>query len=289
LREGRVAAAAVDVFTEEPAVGNPLLQAPNLVSTPHLGASTAEAQERVAVDVAEQICAVLRGEPARYAVNAPMPAPETFSVVGPYMDAAAVIASVATQLASGQLSEIEVLYNGDLALHDTSLVRAGVIRGLLRPISEENVTIVNANLVAERRGLRITEHKLPDPAEEGRNQVTVRIRTKDGATEVGATVEGGEPRIIMIDGLRVDFSPRDRFLLVCDNEDRPGKIGAVGRMMGDFDINISSMIVGRRAVRGRALMVIGLDEAPTSEQLRQVEALPDIYSARLVRLQAEAR
>jgi D-3-phosphoglycerate dehydrogenase len=213
-----------------------------------------------------------------------MPAPETFSLVGPYIETAAVIASVATQLSAGQLSEIEVVYHGDLALHDTSLLRAGVIKGLLRPISEENVTIVNANLVADRRGLRITEHKVPGPAEGATNQVVVRILTKAGRTEVGGTVENGEARIVMIDGLRVDFSPHDRFLLVCDNEDRPGKIGAVGRMMGDFDINISSMIVGRRAARGRALMVIGLDEAPAPEQLRQVEAIPDIYSARLVRL-----
>jgi D-3-phosphoglycerate dehydrogenase len=289
LKDGKVAGAAVDVFSAEPAIGNPLLQAPNLVSTPHLGASTAEAQERVAVDVAEQIGSVLRGEPARYAVNAPMPAPETFTLVGPYIEASAMVASIATQLSSGQLSEIEVVYHGDLALHDTSLLRAGVIRGLLRPISEENVTIVNANLVAERRGLRITEHKIPDPGDGGSNQVTVRILTRSGKTEVGCTVEHGEPHIVLIDGLRVDLSPRDRFLLVCDNEDRPGKIGAVGRMMGDFDINICSMIVGRRSVRGRALMVIGLDEAPTPEQLRQVEAIPDIYSAKLVRLQASAR
>jgi D-3-phosphoglycerate dehydrogenase len=284
LREGRVAGAAVDVFTEEPATANPLIQAPNLVTTPHLGASTAEAQERVAVDVAVQIAAVLRGEPAQYAVNAPMPAPETFSVIGPYIEAAVVIASVATQLAPGQLSEIEVAYNGEIAEHDTSLLRAGVIRGLLRPISDENVTVVNAHLVAQRRGLRIVERHDPNPSDEAPNQITVRILTRSGSTEVAGTVIHGEPRLVVIDGLRVDVSPRDRFLLLCDNEDRPGRVGAVGHMLGDFDINISSMTVGRRAVRGRALMVLGLDEAPTAEQLRQIEAIPDIYSARLVRL-----
>jgi len=284
LREGRVAGAAIDVFTEEPATANPLLQAPNLITTPHLGASTAEAQERVAVDVAEQIAAVLRGEPAQYAVNAPMPAPETFSVIGPYIEAAAVVASVATQLSSGQLSEVEVVYNGEIALHDTTLIRAGVIRGLLKPISEEHVTIVNANIVAERRGLRIVERHDPEVADAAPNQVTVRILTRGGATEVAGTVIHGEPRIDLIDGLRVDISPRDRFLLLCDNEDRPGRVGAVGQMLGEFDINISSMTVGRRSARGRALMVLGLDEAPAPEQLRRIEAIPDIYGARLVRL-----
>jgi D-3-phosphoglycerate dehydrogenase len=284
LRDGLVAGAAVDVFTEEPASTNPLIQAPNLITTPHLGASTAEAQERVAVDVAEQIVAVLRGEPAQYAVNAPMPTPETFTIIGPYIEVAAVVASVATQLSVGQLSEVEVVYDGEIALHDTALIRAGVIRGLLKPISEENVTVVNANLVAERRGLRIIERRDPNPADEGPNQVTVRVLTRDGATEVAGTVSNGQPRLTAIDGLRVDVSPRDRFLLLCDNEDRPGRIGAVGQMMGEFDINISSMMVGRRSVRGRALMVLGLDEAPTPEQLQRIKSIPDIYSARLVRL-----
>jgi D-3-phosphoglycerate dehydrogenase / 2-oxoglutarate reductase len=284
LREGRVAGAAVDVFTEEPATANPLIQAPNLVTTPHLGASTAEAQERVAVDVAEQITAVLRGEPAQYAVNAPMPEPEAFSVIGPYIDAAAIVASVATQLSAGQLSEIEVVYNGEIALHDTSLIRAGVIRGLLQPISEEHVTAVNANLVAERRGLRIVERRDPEATEDAPNQVTVRVLTRDGNTEVAGTVIHGEPRISVIDGLRVDVSPREGVLLLLDNEDRPGRIGAVGQLLGEFDINISSMTVGRRSARGRALMVLGLDEAPTPEQLRKIDAIPDVFRARLVRL-----
>ncbi|HTE86385.1 MAG TPA: ACT domain-containing protein, partial [Dehalococcoidia bacterium] len=211
-------------------------------------------------------------------------APETFSVIGPYIEAAAVVASVATQLSSGQLSEVEVVYNGEIALHDTTLIRAGVIRGLLKPISEEHVTIVNANIVAERRGLRIVERHDPEVADAAPNQVTVRILTRGGATEVAGTVIHGEPRIDLIDGLRVDISPRDRFLLLCDNEDRPGRVGAVGQMLGEFDINISSMTVGRRSARGRALMVLGLDEAPAPEQLRRIEAIPDIYGARLVRL-----
>jgi D-3-phosphoglycerate dehydrogenase len=284
LADGRVAGAAIDVFTQEPATENPLIKAPNLVTTPHLGASTAEAQERVAVDVAEQIAAVLRGEPAQYAVNAPMPAPETFSIIGPYIEAAAVVASVATQLSSGQLSEIEVTYNGEIALHDTSLIRAGVIRGLLSPISEEHVTVVNANIVAERRGLRIVERRDPDTAEAAPNQVTVRILTRAGATEVAGTVIHGEPRIGIIDGLRVDISPRDRFLLLLDNEDRPGRIGAVGQLLGEFDINVSSMTVGRQSARGRALMVLGLDEAPSPDQLRKIGDIPDVFRARLVRL-----
>ena len=284
LRDGRVAGAALDVFSREPATENPVLQAPNLIATPHLGASTTEAQERVAVDIAEQVLAILRGEPARYAVNAPLLAPEAFSVLSPYVEVAALVASVATQLAEGQLGEIEVTYNGEIALHDTTVLRASVIRGLLQPISEENVTIVNANLIAERRGLRIVERKDPAPGEANATLITVRISAGSGETEIAGSAVHGEPHILVIDGLRVEIGAHDRCLLVCDNEDRPGMIGAVGRMMGDFDINISSMIVGRRAARGRALMVLGLDEAPTPDQVRAIEQIPQIYSARLVRL-----
>lgn len=287
LEEGRVAGAAIDVFSIEPPRDNPLLTAPRVILTPHLGASTTEAQERVAVDVAGQILSVLRGEPARYAVNAPLLPPEAFALVGPYIEAAALLASVAIQLAAGQLGDIEVDYNGEIALHDTTVLRAGVIRGLLRPISDENVTVVNANLVAERRGLRIVERKDPTPAESSMNRISVRLRTSSGYTEVAGTVERGETRISLIDGLHVDISPRDRYLLLCDNQDKPGMIGAVGRLMGDFDINISSMIVGRRAARGRAVMVLGLDEKPSTAQLRQVESIPDISRVRLVELPSE--
>src|SRR4030042_539593 len=160
--EGRVAGAAIDVFEKEPPPpDNILLKNDKILVTPHLGASTAEAQERVAVDVAEQIVAVLKGQPARYAVNAPLIAAETMSVIAPYLDVAAKTASLATQLCEGQLGKIEIEYLGELANFDVTPVKAAVIRGLLAPISEENVTIVNANLVAEQRGLRITERTGP--------------------------------------------------------------------------------------------------------------------------------
>jgi D-3-phosphoglycerate dehydrogenase / 2-oxoglutarate reductase len=284
VRSGRIAGAAVDVFTEEPLKDFAIAQVPGIIVTPHLGASTAEAQERVAVDVAEQILCVLGGEPAAYAVNAPLVAPETMTVVAPFLPAAEICGSMATQLSQGQLRDVEIAYNGELALHDTGVLRAAVIRGLLRPISEEHVSVVNANLVAESRGLRIVERKDPEEAEGAVSLLTVRVRTASGGTAVSATVEHGQPHIHQIDDLRVDFSPGSGYLLFCDNQDRPGMIGAVGMKMRDFDINISAMRVGRRQARGRALMVLELDEPPTEEQIKEIEAIPDIFSARLVRL-----
>ena len=284
VREGRVAGAAVDVFVQEPPVDRTLIETPGIIVTPHLGASTAEAQERVAIDVAEQVLCVLNGEPAVYAVNAPLVAPETMTVVAPFLPVAEMCGALATQLSDGQLRDVEIDYNGELALHDTGVLRAAVIRGLLRPISEEHVSIVNANLVAEHRGLRVVERKDPEEGEGAADLITVQVRTAGGGTSVSGTVEHGVPHIVQVDGLRVDLAPTGGYLLFCNNQDRPGMIGAVGMKMRDFDINISSMKVGRQQVRGRALMVLELDEAPTAEQVKEIEAIPDIYRARLVRL-----
>ncbi len=284
LEDGRVAGAAVDVFSKEPATDNVLMKSDKVVVTPHLGASTAEAQERVALDVAEQVLAVLRGEPVRYAVNAPLVAPEAAAVLGPYLDVATTVGMIATQLQDGQLGDIEIEYTGELAQHDTTVLRAAVIRGLMRPISEENITVVNADLVAERRGLRIAERRDPSAPDGIPNLLAVTVRTRGGQTRISGTIERGQVHLVDINELLVDMTPDAPYLLVCDNQDRPGMIAGVGSKMQEFDINISSMKVGRREPRGRALMVLGLDEAPTEEQLREVEAIPDIYSARLVRL-----
>ncbi len=283
VRSGRVAGAAVDVFSQEPAPETPLAGDDRIIVTPHLGASTAEAQERVAVDVAAQIMAVLRGEPAAYAVNAPMVAPETMSVLSPYLASAELVGSLATQLSEGQLRSVEVAYTGDLALHDTTVLRAAVIRGLLKPVSEGNISVVNANLVAEQRGLHIVEFK--DPAgEDGLSAITVTVQTASGRTSVAGGVEHGLPHILSLYGQRVDLTPSAGFLLLCDNTDRPGMIGAVGTRMGAWDINISAMKVGRREARGHALMVLELDDEPSEAQVREIESIPGIEWARLVRL-----
>ena len=180
IEEGRVAGAAIDVFSQEPPPADSvLLKNDRILVTPHLGASTAEAQERVAIDVAEQIISILKGEPALYAVNAPLIPAETMSVIAPYLEVAAKTASLATQLCEGQLEKVEIEYLGEIANFDVTPLKAAVIRGLLAPISEENVTIVNANLVAEHRGLRISERKGPY---EGiyANLINVRLTTTVG-------------------------------------------------------------------------------------------------------------
>jgi len=283
VSSGKVAGAAIDVFTAEPPKNNPLVGDPRIILTPHLGASTAEAQERVAIDVAEQIVEVLGGKPARYAVNAPMLAPEALKVVQPYMAVAELLGGVATQLVTGKLESIEIEYYGEIAEHDVTPLRASVIRGLLRPISEENVNMVNANLVAQARGWNIEERKRTSH-ETFLNLIHVKVDTSETEVTVGGTVENGHPNIVIINGLDMDLVPAPgTFLLACDNEDRPGMIGRVGTLLGGWDINIQSMQVGRRGRRGRALMAIAVDEAPTPEQIEAIEAIDGIYNVRLVR------
>lgn len=283
VASGKVAGAAIDVFTAEPPKDSALIGDPRIIVTPHLGASTAEAQERVAIDVAEQIVEVLAGKPARYAVNAPMLAPETLQVIQPYMAAAEMLGSVATQLVTGKLESIEIEYYGEIAEHDITPLRASVIRGLLRPISEENVNMVNANLVAQSRGWNIEERKRTSH-DTFLNLIHVKVGTSESEVTVGGTVEHGHPNVVIINGLDMDLVPEPgTFLLACDNEDRPGMIGRVGTLLGGWDINIQSMQVGRRGRRGRALMAIAVDESPTPEQLGAIEAIDGIYNVRLVR------
>ena len=282
IDEGRVAGAAIDVFREEPPGESPLVTHDRIIVTPHLGASTEEAQERVAVDVAEQVLAVLRGEPALYAVNAPLVSAETMAVLRPFLDVAERTAALAVQLCEGQLDSVELVYLGEIADHDVTPLRAAAIKGLLGPVSEENVTIVNAKLVAEHRGLRITERT--GPAGDFANLLSVCVTTDQGQTTVAGTAFHDGTHIEQVNDFWVDIPPGDGYLLFCENVDRPGMVGAVGEFLGQHDINISFMRLGREKVRGRALMVLGLDDELSPELLKELESVPDIHSARVAKV-----
>ena len=281
---GKVAGAAIDVFTSEPPGDSPILGDPRVIVTPHLGASTTEAQERVIVDVSEQIVEILDGQPARFAVNAPMLTGEALSLVGPYLAVAELLGSLATQLLLGQVESIEIDYFGEIAEHDVASLRAAIIRGLLSPISEENVSIVNADLVAHSRGLRIDErHRSSHEAFV--NLIELHVKTSEAEVTVAGTIEHGQPHVVLLNELDVDIQPGPgSYLLVCDNEDRPGMIGKLGTLLGEFDINIHSMQVGRRNRRERAIMLIALDEAPDKVELGRIEAIDGIHNVRLIQL-----
>src|SRR6266571_2400259 len=268
---------------KEPLTSHPLFESDKVVVTPHLGASTAEAQERVAVDVAEQIMAVLRGEPARYAVNAPLIPAETYSYLAPYVPVAFKAGELAVQLHEGQMGRIEIDYSGEIAQHDVTPLKAAVVGGLLAPISEDHVNVVNVDIIAQRRGLQITETRGPSH-EIYANLVKVRIGSKAGGAEIAGTLAHDGPHIVSIDGFWVDVPPSEGYLLLVENKDRPGMVGAVGTLMGEYGVNISFMNVGRHEKRGTALMVLALDETLTPEQIARVKEIPDILGVKLARL-----
>lgn len=283
VESGGVAGAAVDVFSEEPAVESILFRNERIVVTPHLAASTEEAQASIALDVAEQVIAVLSGQPARYAVNTPMIAPETRAVIAPFLAVAHHVGRLLSQLAEGQMSTINIKYEGEIANYDTAALRAAVIGGLLEMISEERVNLVNAHIVAQRRGLKVVEHKDPVCENYG-NLVTVEATTSVGTTTVAGTVMRGEPHIVRVNGYWIDVVPRGGYFIFSDHRDRPGLIGTVGTMLGNADINISSMQLGRLEPRGQALLMLELDQPVSDEQMEQLRAIPEVYTVKLVRL-----
>ncbi len=283
LDAGTIGGAALDVFSKEPAGDNPLVRHPKVVATPHLAASTQEAQVNVAVELAEQMVAVLEGRPAPFAVNAPPISAESARVLAPFSRLAQTLGSVGMQLAVGQLRGVEITYSGEIADHDTAVLKASAIRGLLENITEEPVTLVNAAIVARSRGLRVTELKSSAP-ENYTNLITVEVQTDQGQSIVGGTILNGTAHIVRIDEYWVSVACTGSHVLLTRHIDRPGIIGDVGTMLGKSNINISQMQVGRETQRGPALMLVFIDEAIPPETLHQIQSMPDLQYAKLVRI-----
>ena len=284
LTKGRVAGAALDVFAKEPPGENPLLAHPQVIATPHLGASTTEAQASVGRQVAEQVLMVLRGEPAPYTANAVSALPEAHKVLAPYIPVCTVIGKIASQLAEGQLTAITIHYQGEIARHDTSMLKAACLMGILGPVTSERVNLVNASLLASQRGLRIVEEKQENGEEHYGSLVTVRLHTLQGTMSATGAVMRGEPHIVKVDDYWIDFVPSSPYLLFTHHQDQPGLIGAVGTITGKHDINISFMEVGRLAPRGQATMVLGLDDTVPEAVLAEIRGISHIGTAKLVAL-----
>ena len=283
LESGQLSGVALDVFAQEPPQNTTLIEHPKVVVTPHLGASTEEAQREVAIEAAEQVLAVLNGEPARNTVNAPFVAPEVHAVLAPYMPVAMVVGKLLTHLAEGQFLGITISYQGEIANHDTRTLQAAVLTGLLEPITTGQVNPINAPVLARDRGLNITEQHNTS-AQEYASIVSATIETSEGKITLAGTSLRNEPHIVKIDDYWLDISPTTPYLLFVDNQDQPGSIGAVGTIAGRHNINISFMEVGRLNLRGRAMMVIGLDDPMPPGVMEEIKGLPHIYNVRLAHL-----
>ncbi|HYX84019.1 MAG TPA: phosphoglycerate dehydrogenase [Gaiellales bacterium] len=280
LRSGQVAGAGLDVFPEEPYTAGPILELENVVVTPHLGASTQEAQDRAGVIVAEQVAAALAGGFVANAVNVPHVGAEDLEVLGPYLPLATRLGRLAVGLHEGGLERIDVTCAGALARHDTRLITQAVLVGAFASRSAEPVNLVNARAVAESRGITVGEERTRTP---GHYTNLVRVSC-DGEPAVAGTTMGVEQRpwLAEVEGYQVEIELSDGHFLVMLNDDRPGMIGQVGLLFGEEGVNIANMSVSRSAPGERAVMVLAVDSAPDAGALERLRALDGIHRVRLV-------
>jgi len=283
IENGHIAGAALDVFESEPLpADSPLRNHERIILTPHLGASTVEAQERVAEDVSVQVVDVLRGRPARYAVNAPILPPTDLKTLIPYIDLAERMGRFLRQISPLGIDRLEISGHGPVTALDMTSVVASAIRGMLADIVEERVNLVNAELIAKQRGIEIVQRKLPDH-ERYKSMITLRLTSAGRTNSVRGIILLDEPTFVAINDLWVEFLATGNLLLT-SHTDRPGIIGKVGTLLGRSDVNISFMHVGRRSPRGEAIMVLGTDEPVPASVLTDLAEISDIRWLKAVEL-----
>lgn len=279
LDEGRLAGAALDVFSSEPLpADSPLRGHPRLILTPHIGGSTTEAQYQVAIDAATQVIDVLQGRSARHAINAPLIPSSDIEFVMPFVGLVETMGHFLYQYKPMQSERLELTVHGPLAEYDTKILQAAALRGLLMEVTEERVNEVNADLIAQRRGIIISEQRQRHHYERFENMVTLRVSAGEQWTSVRGSVLGGEPYIVAIEDVWVDFLAHGHFFLAW-HTDQPGIIGRIGTILGENDINIAFMHVGRRAPRADSIMVLNTDEPIPAELVPQLVQAGVIHSA----------
>jgi D-3-phosphoglycerate dehydrogenase len=283
IKSGKVAAAAMDVFEKEPPENNPLLTLDNVVCTPHLGASTEEAQENVALAVAEQIADYLLHGVIRNAVNFPSIPSDQLPRLQPYISLAEKLGGFASQIFEGGATEITVEYRGEASEINVAPVTIAAIKGYLTPILLETVNFVNAPFIAKERGIEVKETKSGD-AGDYNSMIALRIRTKEEETYLAGTLfSRKDPRIIRINDFKVEIVPEGELLLI-HNNDKPGVIGNLGTLLGNSKINIARMHFGRETAGGIAISVISIDSTATPDVIAQIRKLPNILSVKQVSL-----
>ncbi len=285
ITAGKVAGAALDVFEKEPpANDNPLLQLAQVISTPHLGASTQEAQVNVAVQVAEEITHVLKGEPLHMAVNAPVLPPKVLTEIEPFVPLMKILGNFYMQIFNGRVENIEITYSGSIIEHPVNSLTTALLIGFLRVMLNSNVNFVNAPLIAKQRGIKVQEITSKGDTIFN-NLINVRVTAGGKTSSVAGTIFGrNDIRIVQIGDYRIEVVP-SRFMLVCKYTDKPGVIGKVGTILGNSNINIAGMQVGRREVGGEAIMVLQVDNHVQEEILEELKTVAHLLSAKAVEIQ----
>lgn len=283
VQNGHVGGAALDVFEKEPPKNNPLIDLPQVITTPHLGAATEEAQIAVAVDVVQCILDFFGGKGTRNAVNVPSVDPEVLEQLRPYLYLAEKLGALQAQLIEGQILQVDVHYYGQVAEYETTPVTVSVIKGLLTPILADSVNYVNASFLAKERGIRITESK-SSTASHYANLIQVEIKTDRKKSLVAGTAFTREDvRIVQMDHYDVEAVP-EGYLLLISNRDVPGIVGQIGTLLGSNHINIAGMTLGRDVPGGEARTVLKIDSVVSEEILRKIRKAENILDAKLIKL-----
>lgn len=285
IKSGKIAGIALDVFENEPLEADSGLRelGANVILTPHLGASTEEAQTNVAVDVAEQIRDVLLGLPARSAVNIPGLRPDVWQKLKPYLQLAEMLGNLVGQLAGGRVDTLNVKLQGEIANSESQPLVVAALKGLLSPALRERVNFVNASIEAKERGIHVTETRDPS-VEDYSGSIHLMAHGSQGEQSVtGALLGKSEIRIISINGFPINVAPT-HYMLLTLHRDMPGIIGRIGSLLGNFNVNIASMQVGRRMVRGEAVMVLNIDDPLPSGLLDEIVHIQGVTDAFVVKL-----
>ncbi|MGB0855185.1 MAG: phosphoglycerate dehydrogenase [Pikeienuella sp.] len=282
LDSGALAGAAFDVFAEEPAKENVLFGAPNFVATPHLGAATSEAQENVALQVAEQISDYLLDGAISNAINAPSVTAEEAPILKPWIDLCEVVGGFAGQVTENAIKEIEIEYVGDVGLLNLKPLTAATVASLLKPlVGEGGVNMVSAPVVARERGVKISETRKDRQGAYG-SYVRLIVTTETQTRSVAGTVfSDGKPRFIQIKGIGLEAEPQP-FMLYTTNADVPGYIGALGMKLADLNVNIATFALGRAEKGGEAIALLGVDEALDDQTIAAIAALPQVVQAKAI-------
>ena len=283
LRDGQIAGAALDVFEIEPLpADSPLREAPNVVLTPHLGASTAEAQESVGIEIAQSIRAILLEGTIRNAVNMPNLDAKTLAIIGPHLRFGEKLGRFLSQIAPKRAESLNVNYSGKVNEVDTVAITRSVLKGFLQIAGGSEVNEVNAPAFAETLGLKVSESRLSVPGDYT-DMLELSAVGEGKTVSVGGAFFGATPRIVNINSRPVEARPHG-VVLVLENTDRPGIVGRVGTLLGEDGVNIATMSLSRNEAGGTALTVLNLDTAPSEQLLRDIRASEDIQSAQVIQL-----
>lgn len=283
LTSGKVAGAALDVYVEEPPKDLKLAGFKNVVLTPHLGASTEEAQVNVAIEIAHQISDALLGKGIRNAANYPSVDPETYHVLQPYLNLCEKLGSLTSQISDGAINEVNIVYSGEISRHDPAPLTMALIKGLLSPMLQDTVNFINSKALAKDRGIKVVESKSTQ-AEEFVTLISLEVRTNKEIHRLAGTLfTKNEPRIVKLDEFYVEAIPVG-CMLIMQNWDKPGIIGALGNLMGKYKINIAAMSFGREKQGGKALTVLNVDSMVSADILNQIRELEHILSVKVVQL-----